>query len=93
MNTCINSLYELILLPHLFLFSYFRKLSLIMNESGTIMDDTVITNAGDYVYMVVNGACKAKDMAHFKKYMEMVDLDVQMEYMETQQLLALQVRV
>ena len=34
------------------------KLSLIMNEKGTIVDDTVITNAGDYIYMVVNGACK-----------------------------------
>jgi aminomethyltransferase len=34
------------------------KLSLIMNEQGTIVDDTVITNAGDYIYMVVNGACK-----------------------------------
>lgn len=34
------------------------KLSLIMNESGGIVDDTVITNAGDHIYMVVNGACK-----------------------------------
>jgi len=34
------------------------KLSLIMNEKGTIVDDTVITNAGDHIYMVVNGACK-----------------------------------
>lgn len=34
------------------------KLSLILNEKGTIVDDTVITNAGDYIYMVVNGACK-----------------------------------
>ena len=34
------------------------KLSLVMNEKGTIMDDTVITNAGDHIYMVVNGACK-----------------------------------
>jgi aminomethyltransferase len=34
------------------------KLSLVMNEKGTIMDDTVITNAGDHLYMVVNGACK-----------------------------------
>ena len=30
----------------------------IQNENGGIVDDTVITNAGDYVYMVVNGACK-----------------------------------
>jgi aminomethyltransferase len=43
------------------------KLSLIMNEGGTIMDDTVITNAGDHIYMVVNGACKVKDMAHFNR--------------------------
>lgn len=34
------------------------RLSLIMNERGTIVDDTVITNAGDHIYMVVNGACK-----------------------------------
>lgn len=36
------------------------KLSLIMNEDGNIMDDTVITNAGDHIYMVVNGACKVR---------------------------------
>lgn len=65
------------------------KLSLIMNEQGTIVDDTVITNAGDHIYMVVNGACKWKDMDHFKKYMS--GFDVQMEYLETQQLVALQV--
>jgi len=38
------------------------KLSLIMNESGGIVDDTVITNAGDHIYMVVNGACKVSYM-------------------------------
>jgi aminomethyltransferase len=66
------------------------KLSLIMNEAGGIVDDTVITNAGDFIYMVVNGACKEKDMIHFNKYMEDAKLDVQMEYMGDQQLLALQ---
>ena len=43
------------------------KLSLIMNEAGCVVDDCVITNAGDHIYMVVNGACKHKDMAHFNK--------------------------
>ena len=38
------------------------KLSLIMNERGGIVDDTVITNYGNHIYMVVNGACKYKDM-------------------------------
>lgn len=66
------------------------KLSLIMNENGGIVDDTVITNAGDYIYMVVNGACKHKDMSHFNKYMADFDGEVSMEYLEDQQLLALQ---
>lgn len=67
------------------------KLSLIMSESGGIVDDTVITNAGDHVYMVVNGACKHKDMEHFQKYLQQNrSLDVRMEYQAEQQLVALQ---
>lgn len=66
-------------------------LSLITNEQGGIMDDTVITNAGDYVYMVVNGATKFGDMEHFQQQMDKFDGDVTMEYLEdTMQLLALQ---
>jgi len=66
-------------------------LSLVTNEQGGIIDDTVITNAGDHVYMVVNGATKFGDMAHFKKQMESFDGDVTMEYLEdTMQLLAIQ---
>lgn len=40
------------------------KLSLIMNEEGGIVDDTVVSNAGDHFYMVVNGACKVPHRAH-----------------------------
>mmetsp|Transcript_26991 Transcript_26991/g.56522 ORF Transcript_26991/g.56522 Transcript_26991/m.56522 type:complete len:425 (-) Transcript_26991:125-1399(-) len=66
-------------------------LSLITNENGGILDDTVITNAGDFVYMVVNGATKAKDMLHFQEQMTAFDGDVAMEYLEDDfQLLALQ---
>jgi aminomethyltransferase len=65
------------------------KLSLIMNDKGGIVDDTVISNAGSYIYMVVNGACKYKDMDHFKAYLSK-DMDVCMEYLESQQLVALQ---
>ena len=66
------------------------KLTLIVNEEGTIVDDAVLANAGDHIYQVVNGACKYKDMDHFKKYMG--DFDVQMDYMgDTEQaLMALQ---
>lgn len=66
-------------------------LSLITNANGGIIDDTVITNAGDFIYMVVNGATKFGDMAHFKEQMELFDGDVSMEYLEdSMQLLALQ---
>ena len=68
-------------------------LSLVTNENGGILDDTVITNAGDFIYMVVNGATKFDDMAHFQKVLdtEFKDADVTMEYLEdSMQLLALQ---
>mmetsp|Transcript_11603 Transcript_11603/g.18933 ORF Transcript_11603/g.18933 Transcript_11603/m.18933 type:complete len:408 (-) Transcript_11603:811-2034(-) len=65
------------------------KLSLVMNESGGIMDDTVITKESDgSVFMVVNGACKEKDIQHFKQYAG--DFSVSMNYNETGHLLALQ---
>jgi aminomethyltransferase len=66
-------------------------LSLITNANGGIIDDTVITNAGDYIYMVVNGATKFGDIKHFQEQMANFDGDVTMEYLEdTMQLLALQ---
>ena len=40
--------------------------------------------------MVVNGACKHKDMDHFNRYMAESGMDVTMEYMQDRQLLALQ---
>lgn len=66
------------------------KLSLIINSSGGILDDTVVTMDKDFVYMVVNGACKVKDMAYFKQYIADHNLDVHMDYEHDQQLFALQ---
>lgn len=69
------------------------KLSLIMNKSGGIVDDTVLTNYGDYFYMVVNGACKDKDMTYFVNEMLSENgkgYDVRMAYQADSQLLALQ---
>lgn len=66
-------------------------LSLVTNETGGILDDTVITNAGDYIYMVVNGATKFGDMAHFEEQMAGFGGDVKMEYLgDDMQLLAIQ---
>jgi len=66
-------------------------LSLITNADGGIIDDTVITNAGDHIYMVVNGACKHGDMKHFQEQMDNFSGDVAMEYLgDDVQLLAIQ---
>jgi len=66
-------------------------LSLVTNENGGIIDDTVITNAGDYIYMVVNGATKSGDMEHFKEQINEYEGDVSMEYLgDSMQLLAIQ---
>jgi aminomethyltransferase len=66
-------------------------LSLVTNEKGGIIDDTVITNAGDHIYMVVNGATKFGDMKHFQEQMEKFDGEICMDYLEdSMQLLAIQ---
>jgi len=36
------------------------------NEAGGIMDDLMLANRGDHVFVVVNAACKAADIAHMK---------------------------
>jgi len=66
-------------------------LSVVTNSKGGIIDDTVITNAGDNIYMVVNGACKFVDMKHFNEQLENFDGDVTMDYLgDAKQLLAIQ---
>jgi len=67
------------------------RLSLITNSSGGIIDDTLITNAGSYIHMVVNGACKDGDMEHFRAQLAAEkDLEACFDYLESQHLLALQ---
>lgn len=40
--------------------------SLIPNEKGGLVDDTIVTNAGDFLYVVVNAGCFDKDMVHLQ---------------------------
>lgn len=39
------------------------------NEMGGIDDDLMFANRGDHIYMVVNAACKARDIAHLKDHL------------------------
>ncbi|GMI00717.1 hypothetical protein TrVE_jg11091 [Triparma verrucosa] len=62
----------------------FGLLTLITTPEGTIIDDCIVSRAKEgYIYMVVNGACKHKDMAQFNAELEKYgSKDVCMEYME-----------
>jgi len=66
-------------------------LSLITNENGGIIDDTVITNDGSHLNMIVNGATKERDLIHFQEEINNFQGDVIMESLDDHmQLLALQ---
>lgn len=69
------------------------SLTLITNTKGGIEDDSIITNHGNYMYMVVNGATKYGDMKIFDAALpgfKAKGNDVSYEYLHTQNLVALQ---
>ena len=41
-----------------------QRYGLFTNDAGGILDDLMFTNRGDHLYVVVNAACKADDIAH-----------------------------
>ena len=41
-----------------------QRYGLFTNDQGGILDDLMFTNRGDHLYLVVNAACKAADIAH-----------------------------
>jgi aminomethyltransferase len=41
-----------------------QRYGLFTNETGGILDDLMFTNRGDHLFVVVNAACKAADIAH-----------------------------
>jgi aminomethyltransferase len=40
------------------------------NDAGGILDDLMIANRGDHLFIVVNAACKAADIAHMKAHLK-----------------------
>ncbi|HMM93154.1 glycine cleavage system aminomethyltransferase GcvT [Bradyrhizobium sp.] len=39
------------------------------NESGGLLDDLMVANFGDHLFLVVNAACKAEDEAHLRAHL------------------------
>ena len=57
------------------------------NDVGGILDDLMVTNVGDYLFLVVNAACKYADIAHLKNGLSpMIEVDV----LDDRSLIALQ---
>lgn len=45
------------------------RYSMLLNEHGGILDDLMVTNAGDHFALVVNGAVKWDDIGHLREYL------------------------
>jgi aminomethyltransferase len=46
-----------------------QRYALFTNEAGGILDDLMVANFGDHLFLVVNAACKAEDEAHLKEHL------------------------
>ncbi|SKA62222.1 glycine cleavage system aminomethyltransferase GcvT [Enterovibrio nigricans] len=64
-----------------------QRYALFTNEQGGLMDDLMVTNFGDHLFVVVNAACKEQDIAHLRANLPS---DVELEEIEDRALLALQ---
>ncbi len=44
-----------------------QRYGLLLNDEGGIIDDLMFVNRGDDLFVIVNGACKAGDIAHIQQ--------------------------
>ncbi|WP_223421910.1 glycine cleavage system aminomethyltransferase GcvT [Tateyamaria pelophila] len=63
-----------------------QRYGFLTDDAGGVLDDLMLSNRGDHVFVVVNGACKAADIAHMTAAMP----DVTVTEITDRALLALQ---
>ncbi|WP_332401547.1 glycine cleavage system aminomethyltransferase GcvT [Vibrio metschnikovii] len=64
-----------------------QRYAIFTNPQGGILDDLMVANLGDHLFLVVNAACKAQDIAHLTAHLS---AGVHLEVIEDRALLALQ---
>ncbi|WP_217524848.1 glycine cleavage system aminomethyltransferase GcvT [Vibrio metschnikovii] len=64
-----------------------QRYAIFTNPQGGILDDLMVANLGDHLFLVVNAACKAQDIAHLTAHLP---AGVHLEVIEGRALLALQ---
>ncbi|OYX23633.1 MAG: glycine cleavage system protein T, partial [Rhodobacterales bacterium 32-66-7] len=52
-----------------------QRYGLFTSDQGGILDDLMFTNRGDHLYVVVNAACQAEDIAHMTAAMPGVTVE------------------
>ena len=63
------------------------RYTMFTNETGGILDDLMVTNVGEYLFLVVNAACKDSDIAHLK---DRLPGGIEVETLDNRSLIALQ---
>ena len=64
-----------------------QRYGMFTNDDGGILDDLMIANRGDHLYIVVNASCKGKDFQHLKNNL---GNEFQIDMVEDRSLIALQ---
>ncbi len=53
-----------------------QRYALFTNDSGRILDDLMVTNTGDHLFLVVNAACKEQDIVHLRTLSDRCRIEV-----------------
>jgi aminomethyltransferase len=64
-----------------------QRYALFTNDQGGLLDDLMVSNFGDHLFVVVNAACKAQDIAHLQRHLPS---DIEIQILENRALLAIQ---
>ena len=46
-----------------------QRYAMFTNEQGGILDDLMVSNGGDHLFVVVNAACRQQDLAHMRQHL------------------------
>ena len=66
------------------------SLTSLPNADGGLIDDCIITNAGDHLYLVINAGHEEKDLPHMQAQLDAFDGDATFETLPGRGMLALQ---
>ena len=64
-----------------------QRYGFLTTDDGGILDDLMFSNRGDYIFVVLNAACKDSDIVHLRTLLEP---DISIEVIEDRALIALQ---